>query len=300
MDIKRLELFCRIVELKSFTKAAEVSKLSQPSVSEHIRLLEEQLEEKLLDRLGREVLPTPAGEVFYGFARRILRQRDEALQAMAKFRGKVAGHMLLGASSIPGNYILPALVESFKRRYPDVRAQLKIAGSGTILDDLIEGALELALVGAERRDPRLQFTEICQDRLVLVIPRDHRWKAHQAIAAAELTAEPFILREPGSGTRSVMQQALAGAGIDLGQLDTVAEMGSNEAVRQSVKAGLGISILSQRSVVEDAARGEVHLLTLDGLDMQRPVLLAKRRGRQLSPLGAAFEAHLLEQLAADL
>lgn len=292
MEIRRLEVFCKVVELKSFTRAAEAALLSQPTVSEQIRLLEEALGEKLLDRLGREVLPTPAGEILYRYARRILQLRDEAQQAIREFGGRLAGQLRLGASTIPGTYLLPRLLESFKAHHPAIQATLKIAGTAVVAGDLLDGNLELGLIGAPWKDPRLECSELFGDELVLAVHAEHPWSKRRAIAPEELADEPFILRENGSGTRMVMSQALKESGFDPARLTVVAEMESTEAVRQGIKAGLGISILSFLAVEEDVRWGSLMTVPIKGVCMERSFYLIRRKNRQLSPLGLAFFRHL--------
>jgi DNA-binding transcriptional LysR family regulator len=293
MEMKRLEIFCRVVELKSFTRAAEASLLTQPTVSENIRLLEEAVDERLLDRLGREVLPTPAGDILYRYARGILQLRDEARQALAEYRGRLCGELLIGASTIPGTYLLPALLAAFRASHPQVHPILKISGSGQVIASLLEGELSIGLVGAEVSDGRLESRRLPGDELLLVVPPGHPWWAREEVAASELADQPFILRERGSGTRQVMAAALRGQGLELDGLDVRAEMGSSEAVRQAVRAGLGIAILSSLAVAEDIARGVLQSLPIAGIRMQRPFFLVHRRGRQLSPLATAFCDHLI-------
>ena len=292
MDIKRLELFCRVVDLKNFTRAAESVRLSQPSVSEHIRLLEEAVGEKLLDRLGREVLATPAGEVLYRYARQIIRLRDEALQAIDQFRGELSGSLVVGASSIPGTYLLPQWIEPFKGKYPSIRTTVRIGDTEQVLAQLLDGEVELALVGARKKESRVNFVELLSDELVLAVPPGSPLARRGAIDIAELTEVPFILRELGSGTRSVMSEALATAGLDTDKLRVIAEMGNTEAVRQAVRAGVGVSILSRISIVDDLERGDLAVVGIKGVKILRHIWLATRHNRQLSPLAAAFESYL--------
>src|SRR5512144_2297912 len=148
MDIHRLEVFCKVVELQSFTKAAQVVLLSQPTVSEHVRSLEELLGEKLLDRLGREVLPTPAGRILYRYAQSIIRLRAEAVQALEKFKGNMAGHLVIGASTIPGTYIVPRCIVAVKTVYPAIQITLTIADTAEIAEGVRSAALEAGLIGS--------------------------------------------------------------------------------------------------------------------------------------------------------
>jgi len=292
VDIRRLEVFCKVLELKSFTRAAEAVLLSQPTVSENIRLLEDLVGEKLLDRLGREVLPTPAGRILYEYARRIIQLRDEALQAMRQYRGELSGTLALGASTIPGAYLLPPQIESFRLCYPDVQLQLRIGDTAAVVEELLQGGLELGLVGARSREPRLESEALFADELQLTLYPDHRWAERSEVQPEELAGEPFILREQGSGSRLVMSQALREHGFDPGRLQVVAEMGSSEAVRQGIKSRLGISILSSLAVAEDLQRGTLVSVPLGGLRLHRPFYLLRRRNRQLSPLALAFYEHL--------
>jgi DNA-binding transcriptional LysR family regulator len=292
MDIRRLEVFCKVVELQSFTKAAEAALLSQPTVSEHIRALEEMLGEKLVDRLGREVLPTPAGKILYRYAQNIIRLRAEAIQALEKFKGNLAGHLVIGASTIPGTYILPQCIGSFKRKHPPIQITLRISDTAEIAEGVLTGTLEAGLIGSKWKDHRLESTEIFSDELVLTVFPEHPWAGRTTVHLDELATEPFILREKGSGTRMVMGQILAEHGFELTRLLVVAEMGSTEAVRQGIKARIGVSILSQQAVAEDLQRGTLVAVSLNGIRFARPFYLVQRKNRQPSPLCLAFLEHL--------
>lgn len=292
MDIRRLEVFCNVVDLGSFTRAAEVSLLSQPSVSEHVRALEDHFDEKLIDRLGRLAQPTHAGKILYQYARSIIQLKNEANQAIAQFQGAIAGKLALGASTIPGAYLLPQMIETFKNNYSGVDLMLKIAGTSQIVEEVLNGHLELGLVGTLWKDQRVTCEPMFSDELVLSVYPEHPWARRGSILPAELLDTPFILRESGSGTRIEMTKALKGVGVETGHLQSVAEMGSNEAVRQGVRAKIGVSILSLLSVQEDIECGKLVSVPIDGLTMPRSFYLVQRRNRQLSPLAAAFYQHL--------
>lgn len=293
MDLKRLELFCKVVEQKNFTRAADAAGLSQPSVSEHIRFLEEEVGERLLDRLGREVLPTPAGKVLLGYARRMLELRDQAAQALEEFGGRLTGRLPLGASSIPGNYLLPQAVEAFHQQHPEVQVQVTIGGTGNILDRLLEIEVELAVVGDTGHAAQLDFQPLFEDELVLAVPMNHPWRERGTIVVGDLTGCLYVQRESASGSRTVVERALQQAGVDVRSFDVVAEFGSNEAIRQALRAGIGVSFLSLRSISEDLENGRLARVTIDDLRIVRPFYLARRRSRQLSPVAQAFQEHLL-------
>jgi DNA-binding transcriptional LysR family regulator len=299
VDIRRLEVFCKVVDLGSFTRAAEAALLSQPSVSEHIRTLEDQFGEKLIDRLGRSAQPTHAGKILYQYARRIINLKDEVTQAISQYQGNLVGQLAVGASTIPGAYLLPRQIEAFKSEHLAVELMLKISGTAQIVDEVLNGRLELGLVGTQWKDQRIECEQMFGDELVLTVHPDHPWASRQSVLPAELMDTPFILREPGSGTRMEMVQFLKDAGVECSHFQVVAEMGSNEAVRQGVRAQIGVSILSLLSVQEDLDRGMLCRVAIQGVTMPRSFYLIQRKNRQLSPLATAFYHHLQQVNSAS-
>jgi DNA-binding transcriptional LysR family regulator len=243
MDIRALEVFCKIVELKSFSKAAAAVYLTQPTVSGHIKGLEEFVGLRLLDRLGREVVPTKAGELLYGYAKQVLALRNQAIQALDEHKGSLKGHLIIGGSNIPGEYVLPGLLARFKARYPEISVTLKIADSRSIVRGVLEGTCELGAVGARFDDGQLVYVKLLEDELVLALPADHRWADRSVVTPAELLEQPMILREVGSGSRKVFEEALRAARLDPRALKVVAELGSTEAIRQALRSGAGISVV---------------------------------------------------------
>jgi DNA-binding transcriptional LysR family regulator len=300
MDLRRLEVFCKVYELKSFSRAAEASLLSQPTVSGHIRYLEDLLEVRLLDRLGREVAPTRAGELLYGYARRILSLTQEASRSIELYRGKVSGSVALGGSNIPGQYILPILIGSFKRRYQGIRIRLVIADTRQVADMVLDGSIEIGVVGAKIKNAKLVFDQLFDDELVLAVPTDHPWAARSAIRLEELSEAPFIMREPGSGTRMATLGSLEDAGVDLESLQVVAEMGSTDAVRQAIKSGVGVSILSRRAIADDIRFGLLRPIPVENLALTRHFYLVTHRVRSLSPLAQAFVHFLKENHSGEV
>jgi DNA-binding transcriptional LysR family regulator len=292
MDLRALEVFCKIVELRSFSRAAEAVLLTQPTVSGHIKALETELGLRLFDRAGKTVTPTRAGEILYGYARRILALREEAQQAVNEHRSGLKGHLVLGGSSIPGAYILPALVAAFKRAHPEVTISLQVSGSRDIVRSVIEGACEVGMVGARFEEGRLHYEPCAQDELVLAVPAAHPWAGRSTVRLTELPGQPFILRERGSGTRKVMEQALADHALDPGRLRVVLEVTGNEAVRQALKAGAGISVISRRAIEDDIRYKAVAALRIRGVRLVRDFFLVTHRSRSRSPLGQAFLAFL--------
>jgi DNA-binding transcriptional LysR family regulator len=292
MDLKTLEAFCRIVELRSFTRAAEAVALTQPTVSGHIKDLETELGLPLLDRAGRTVTPTRAGEILYGYARRILGLRAEAQQAIGAHKGGLAGDLAVGGSSIPGAYVLPPALAAFKRDHPEATISLQVKASREIVRGVGDGVYELGMVGARFQEGRVRYERCGQDELVLAVPASHPWAGRRAIRLRDVLDQPVIAREKGSGTRKIMEQALADHGVDPGRLRVVLEVASNEAVRQVVKAGAGAAVISRRAVQDDIRYGLVAGLRFQGVRMLRDFYLVTHRTRACSPLGSAFAAFL--------
>lgn len=290
MDLWQLHIFCKVIDLKSFSRAGRAVHLSQPTVSSHIKDLEDHFECRLIDRLAKEALPTRAGRLLYRYAKRMLTLRDEAESAMAEYKGKVKGNLHVGGSTIPGAFVLPAIIGAFTTRFPDVRVSLSIADTRQTIEAVQSGDLELAVVGAVSSHAAIVQTPIVNDELCLVVPAGHRWAGKKRIAITQLLTEPFIIREQGSGTLKSIQTSLAEAGVDLNDLKVVARIGSSEAIRQSIKSGMGVSILSTIAVAEDVAAGKLSALAIDGLDLKRAFYLTHHRHRSLSPLCQAFIA----------
>jgi DNA-binding transcriptional LysR family regulator len=299
MDLRQLEVLCKIVELKSFSRAAEAIYLTQPTVSGHVKTLEEEVGTRLLDRLDKEVVPTRAGLILYRYARKILELRYEARQALDHFLGSLQGELVIGGSTIPGEYVLPALITQFRARSPQVTVALRIGDSRRIIRAVGEGELELAVVGARPQESRVELRPFMRDEVVLVAAPAHPWVGRGEIAPDELKGTAFVWRERGSGTREAIERALGEAGIQANQLASAAEMGSSEAMRQAVRAGLGPAFLSRRAVAEDVAAGRLAEVRVSGLRVDREFFIATQRGRSRSPVAQAFLDFLEEQAPRD-
>jgi DNA-binding transcriptional LysR family regulator len=293
VDFRQLEVFAKVVETRSFSRAAEALRLTQSTISEHIRLLEEEIGTRLFDRLGRETLPTRAGDLLHGYAQRLLVLRAEATQALQQFLGQVAGTLHVGASTIPGEYVLPPLIGTFREKFPQVSIALRIADSREIAEAVHEGRVELAVTGARPEQRALQAVELMSDELVVVVPPDHAWVGRRLVTLDELKPEPLILREPGSGSRQALESALAVAGMGLSDLRVVAEMGSTSAIKQAVKAGVGVSIVSKRAVDEECRHNFLGCVEIKDLVFTRHFYVVTHTSRSRSPLCQLFLDFLL-------
>ncbi|MGC8659902.1 MAG: LysR substrate-binding domain-containing protein, partial [Desulfomonilaceae bacterium] len=233
------------------------------------------------------------GRVFYQYAKTIIQTRDEAFQAVEQFRNKLAGQLILAASSIPGTYVLPKMIGSFKMAHPESQIVLQISDTSGAAELVADGRAEAGIVGARWRHPKLDFQEIITDKLLLITSPEHRWATQRkTIKPDELVEEPFVVREAGSGTRMLIKQVMEEHGLNIGRLNVVAELGSTEAVKQSVKDGMGVSILSVLAVSDELRQGSLVAIEIDGIKFDRSLYLVQRKNREPSPLCSAFISHL--------
>ncbi len=292
MDLWRLNIFIKVIDHKSFSKAAAEVLLTQPTVSSHMNDLESHYGCRLIDRMGKEVAPTKAGQLLYRYARRLVALQSETETAMSDYHGIVRGHICIGGSTIPGEYILPALIGRYTTDYPEVKVSLTIGDTRQVTEDILSGILELGIVGARTKHRKLIQEEITTDQLRLVVPADHKWARRKQITIKSLLAEPFIIRERGSGTLQALLDSLIAKGYKSGALNVIAEMGSTTAVIQGIKSRVGISVLSTLAVAEDLRDDRLKALSIKGLTLNRSFYLTVNKHRSLSPVGKAFIQYL--------
>jgi DNA-binding transcriptional LysR family regulator len=298
MNLKQLEIFVAIAESGSFSRGAEATFLTQSTVSQHIASLEEELGVKLLNRLARGAHPTEGGKILLRQAQQVLAGIRDLQQAMERFKGVEDAHLSVAASTIPGDYMVPLILAPLLERYPGITLTLLHGDSREVIDRLERDEVELALVGSRFDDDGLLFTPFGSDELLLVVGRSHPWWQRSSATVSEVAQEPFILREAGSGTGKTLTEALAKVGIPPEQMTVKARLGSNEAVKHAVTAGIGISFISSLSIRSELERGELWPIEVDGLTVRRQFYLVQRLGREPSPAAQAFASLLLAHFVA--
>src|SRR5882724_3449966 len=296
MTLRQLEVFLAVAKEKSFSLAAKKIHSSQPTLSEHISELESELGKQLFFRHGRRrvVTVTEAGRVFEQFAERAVSAVEGARQALADLDGLAHGSLLIGASTTPGLYVMPRIIAAFRARYPGVELKLQIANSQIIEKRVKERELDLGVVGGHtigRGEECLAAGLL--DELVLVVPSGHRWAKKRDIAADQLAKEPMLMREPGSATRTVTERALQRAGV---KFQAAMELDHTEAIKQSVMAGLGVSLVSIYAVQGEIATRRLYALRLRGVRIQRHFHVIHHEARRVTASARAF-MELLEQAA---
>ena len=285
MELKYIEIFCAVVELKSFSKAAQALHLTQPTVSIHIKALEDEFSTKLLDRLGRTVTPTQDGEILYRYAKEIMSLKENARLAMDRVSGAIGGRLVIGASTIPGEYIVPQLLAKFKRAYPDVFPALRIGDSHGILESVLRGDVDLGIIGTGTKDKNIIARKFMHDELSLVASGIYKTSV---LDKNQLRRVPLLVREIGSGSRTSAEDHLKEAGLAPEDLNIVAEMGSSQALIQAVKAGMGLAFLSKLSVEDEIRRGALTEVRLKGVDMTRSFYIITHRLRFNTRICRAF------------
>lgn len=290
-DLHQLNIFCTIIDLESFSKASRKLHLSQPTLSTHIKQLEENCGTELLDRSGRKILPTKSGEVLYEYARKILSLSREAEGALDEFVRDFQGEIRLGATPYLGEYVLPEKIAEFHASNPKVKISLEIAKGKEIIQKVESGRLDLGAVGRPGAHPRLSFAPFFEDRFVFAAPAGHPLAKKNRVSAAALGQSKIILREEGSQTRKaferLLEEELHAKRISDIFPDTM-EFGSCSAVREGMKNGLGIAFLPEHSIREELKNGTFAVLKLPGTPIPRKYYLVFTTSWGESPLGKTF------------
>ncbi len=269
MSDRRLKVFHTVAKLLSFTKAAEALHMTQPAVTFQVRQLEEQLNTRLFDRTHNRISLTDAGERVYTYATRIFDLYDEMENSVRELTGDISGVLLIGASTTIAEYMLPALLGDFKRRYPDVGLRLKVSNSDGIVSMVENNVIDLGVVESPVTNKNLAV-ELCRmDKLVVIVPPGHPLASKGKVRIPDLLGYPYISREEGSGTRDVIAEYLKVNGHDEGELNIIMELGSPESIKGVVEAGIGITIMSQTTLGKEIALDRLVALDLDP-PLERP------------------------------
>ncbi len=269
MSDRRLQVFHTVARLLSFTKAAESLHMTQPAVTFQVRQLEEQFNTRLFDRTHNRISLTEAGKRVYGFSDRIFELYSEMDNAVREMTGDVSGMLMIGASTTIAEYMLPALLGDFKKKYPDVNVQLKVSNSEGIVHMVENNVIDLGVVEAPVMNKNL-VVEVCRmDQLVAVLPTQHPLADREAISIVELLEYPYICREEGSGTREVIADYMTELGVNASHMNLTMELGSPESIKGAVEAGMGVSIVSLATVQKELRLGTLISLTLEPT-LERP------------------------------
>jgi DNA-binding transcriptional LysR family regulator len=285
VTLRQLRTFVKVADLASFSLAAQQLQLSQPSVSYQVKELEEGLGLPLLDRLGKRVSLTEAGSVLYSYARRTLNLVDEASLALEEMRGIKRGNLRVGASTTVGIYLLPAALGAFKKLHPALVISLEIGTRARVQEQVLRNELDLAVVGPALKDPELTILPFVSDELIVVAPANHMFAGRRGLALKDLEGEPFVMREPASGSRASFEKAARKAGA---KLDVAMQLGSNGAIKHAVESGLGLAVISRYACALELSGGRLVELHVRGFPIRRDWHIVHLRRRRLPVSVLAF------------
>lgn len=292
VSLAGLRAFYAVAGRQSFSRAAEELGVSQPYVSAQVGGLEAKLGAPLFHRAGRRVRLTEAGRVLEGYAASILGSLAEAEQALADLGGLVRGRLVVAASTTPGAYLLPHLLDGYRREHPDVEITLDISNAHDVERALVEERAELGVLAGRPLASSVEAESFGRDELVLVVGPRHRLADRIIVSPAEVADEPFVLRERSSNTRRLFEAELRRVNV---RPPHTMELSGIEAIKEAVAGHLGVSVLSSRAVRSELSTGWLRGLRVEGLDLVRPLCVASRRGKRLSPAAGAMRAMLLSQ-----
>lgn len=276
LNIENLKMFCLVVDEGSISQAARLSFVSQPAVTRQINQLENFYGTLLFDRTGGKLKITEAGKILYPYAKTIVNDFNRSKEAVQQETGKYNANLQVGATFTIGEYLLPSLLGRFKKQKPDIKVTLTIKNTPSILEDLTNDVIDLALVEGIVENNDLTVEKFADDELILVCAPDHKWE--KKIDLEELVNERMIWRESISGTRLIVENMLREYGV-LEKIDSYMEIGSTQAIKSAVEAGLGVSILPRLTVSRELEQGTLREVSMDGVNLTRNLWMVRKPQR---------------------
>lgn len=274
-----LKTFYTLANERSFSNTARILCLTQPAVSHQIHIMEDYLKTRLFDRFKGDVSLTPSGEILFRYAQDILELYQQAEKEISELTESMQGRLVIGASTTIGQYLLPVILGKFKDCHPNIDVFLTNANTRDISAQLLNNLIDLGLVEGPVEHKDIIMERFMEDELVIIAPTNHPWQDEKEIDIDDVRKESIILREQGSGTRKVIEDTLSIAGIRLTDLNIKMELGSSESIKAAVEAGLGISIISQWTVLKEKKLGSIKILRLKGIKFNRDFTVILKNNR---------------------
>ena len=285
MDIRDLKVFLAAAKHLNYTRAGEEIHLSQPSVSVRIRQLEEELQVRLFDHIGKRVALSEAGRLLEMHARRAVAVLDDARQAIEELQDLERGSLRIGASTTPGMYLVPRIIAEFNKLHPDIAMRLSVKNTGQIEEDIINNEFDLGFVGGHLIGNDIDMLPWCIDELVLIAPPGNPLARRKNVKLSDLAKERFICREPGSASRAVVEKYLSQLNFSF---EVSVELGNPEAVKQSVMGGFGIAFLSKFALEAELKAKSLAIVNIKDLRINRELRIIHRKDKHLSRAASAF------------
>ena len=278
MEDHRLKAFCLVIEMKSFSKAAEAKFITQSAMSHLIKNLEDELGVKLINRKGKALTPTPAGRIFYEHAKQILKQYNKLKNDIYFAVQKINGQLYIGASNTAAIYLLPQVFYNFSKVYPEVQIELSVSNTERIMHDLHEGKIDIGIVEGEIKDPKVFLEDIAEDEIVIIASEDNPLTKKKSLKPHDLTSQPFIMPEVGSGMREFIDDFFQATNINTKDINILMTLGNPELIVQMVQSGIGISFVSKWSVFKAIKDGSIKLLHISEKKLRRKFYLVSLEG----------------------
>ncbi|MDO9308790.1 MAG: selenium metabolism-associated LysR family transcriptional regulator [Deltaproteobacteria bacterium] len=289
MTLKQLEVFVAIAESRSFSRGAENNCITQSTASQHIHGLEEELGIRLFDRGRGGALLTEAGKLFFEHAQKILSECEDTRSVIRRFVGMEDVVLRVGASNIPGTWLIPDVLGRFVGQFPKVRLEVLQGDSHSVLDQLIKEEIELGFIGGYFEDERIEFKPMGRDTIIFAASTELIALRNHDLEREDLCRVPLLVREDGSGTQKAVYEALSKTWtVNKENLNIVAVLGSSEAIRRALLKGTGYAFISSMSISDDLANGRLFEFNIPGLEITRHFYAARRHARDLSPAAAEF------------
>lgn len=291
MEFKQLESLIAVLDMQSFSKAAEKLFVTQPTVSTQIAALERELNAQLLIRSSKDVQPTREGRILYRYAKEMLDKRNQALLTVQNLKNPVSGVISIAASSIPIQHYLPPLMAAFQKQMPNISFRVYFRDSVEIIENLTDGKVELGMTGIYVPSATCESQCMAYDRWVMIMPNNSHYRSlmdGRAFSPSCIAQERFICRERGSATRKDMDHFFAQLGIDLSKINIVAEIDDTDSIIKMVAHGLGISIVSQQAAESHCRQGELLIADFGEVVPSRQIYLARNQNIELSAPAQRF------------
>jgi LysR family transcriptional regulator, transcriptional activator of the cysJI operon len=278
ITLQQMEAVIALVEERSFSRAAKRMHLTQPALTKNIKNVEGSLGVLVVKRSNVGISLTPEGKILYDYAQRIVNLRDEAKTKIIKLHENTGGDIYIGASTIPANYILPRVLSAFCKTNPNIRIYIKTADSEEAMNMVLDNEVEIGCIGKKPLNKKLTAEPLWKDRLILAVSKLHRWRKKKSITLPELLNEPFVIREKGSATRELFESWLKKSkSVNLSQFNICGELGSSEAIKEAVIAGLGVSVISIHAVERELSQRLLFEVPIRGSSMERNFYLIYKK-----------------------
>lgn len=298
MDLRQLETFIEVADLKSFSKAADKLFITQPTVTNHIQNLEKELGTLLINRSGKNISLTDAGVLLYKYAVNIINSCDMAKFDLAAYKGKIQGHIQIYSSSVPRKYILPKIIYDFSKKYPDVSFSLLDNDSKNVTNSILNADTDFGIVGAKYNSKNLNYINLTNDNLLFITPNTEEWNKENFsnIKISEILDKKFILREEGSGTRNILENELNKNNISFNNLNILAYIEDSETIKELVSLGAGVSFISEKAIKNNNSNYNFKVFNIEELNLNRDFYFVYHNKRQLSPLNETFKNFMIDYI----